>query len=121
MRIKVEHDADCPLGENGLRAYWEAADTLACTPPEARATEQDREALHLAEHELEARQVCNCGAVAICAAALAALATLQKDCIHQVVNEPINGYRYRCIRCGKRLKILSGILLEAPPAGDSKP
>lgn len=61
MKIIIEHSDDCPLGVNGLRAYSEARDAFASTPPEARATEQDREALSIAEHELEAAQVCKCG------------------------------------------------------------
>lgn len=63
MRIRIEHDFDCPLGENGFRAYWEAREALASTPPEARATQADREALAMAEAELELKMVCNCGAL----------------------------------------------------------
>lgn len=61
MRIIQEHDFDCPLGVNGLRAYWEARDAFSSMPPEARATADDREALAIAEHELESKQKCNCG------------------------------------------------------------
>jgi len=60
MQIITIHDPNCPLGENGLRAYWEARDALSSTPPEARATEKDREALAIAEMELESKQRCNC-------------------------------------------------------------
>lgn len=61
MKIRFEHDPDCPLGENGLRAYWEAREALASTPPEARTTQADEEALAMAEFELEHKQRCNCG------------------------------------------------------------
>lgn len=64
MKIRYEHDPDCPLGENGLRAYWEAREALASTPPEARATQADKEALAMAEFELEQKARCNCGALA---------------------------------------------------------
>jgi len=62
MKIVIEHDDDCPLGREGLRAYWEARDALSSTPPEARATPEDQEALAVAEFELECKQVCECGA-----------------------------------------------------------
>jgi predicted RNA-binding Zn-ribbon protein involved in translation (DUF1610 family) len=55
------HHPDCPLGENGTRAYFEARDALSNLPPEARATDADREAIAIAEHELEATRVCKCG------------------------------------------------------------
>jgi len=58
---KYFHHPDCPLGENGLRAYWGARDAFASTPPEARATDADREALAIAESELEEKQKCTCG------------------------------------------------------------
>lgn len=61
MKITVHHGENCPLGENGLRAYQEARDALTNTPPEARATLDDRAALAQAEYDLEQRQVCNCG------------------------------------------------------------
>lgn len=61
MQIRLEHDANCPLGVNGLRAYWEARDALSSTPPEARATEHDRADLAAAEFELEEKQRCTCG------------------------------------------------------------
>jgi hypothetical protein len=61
MRIGIFHDYDCPLGVNGLRAYWEAREALSSTPPEARATAEDRFALAEAERELEEKQICNCG------------------------------------------------------------
>lgn len=58
---KYFHHPDCPLGENGLRAYWEARDAFSSTPPEARATEADRITLAFAEQQLEENQKCNCG------------------------------------------------------------
>jgi hypothetical protein len=61
-RTVILHDFDCPLGVNGLRAYWEAREAFASMPPEARATEADREATAVAELELEQKQKCNCGA-----------------------------------------------------------
>lgn len=60
-QIVYKHHADCPLGENGLRGYWEARSALSNMPPEARATQADRDALYEAEFELERKQVCNCG------------------------------------------------------------
>jgi hypothetical protein len=65
MKIKLEHDDDCPKGLNGLRAYSEARDAFASLPPEAHATPQDREANAIAEHELEAKQVCTCGVASL--------------------------------------------------------
>src|SRR5947208_12909452 len=62
VKTIIEHDDDCPLGRNGLRAYWEARDALKDLPPEARATGKDREAIAQAEFELECRQACTCGA-----------------------------------------------------------
>lgn len=61
MKVVMQHDDNCPKGENGLRAYWEARDALSSTPPEARATEEDRFSLLMAEAELEQKQRCNCG------------------------------------------------------------
>lgn len=61
MRIVKQHDFDCPLGVNGLSAYWEARDALSSLPPEARATEEDLVAIAIAGYELEASQVCTCG------------------------------------------------------------
>ena len=58
----IEHDPDCPLGKNGLRAHAEAAEALSSTPPEARATAEDMARLTKAWSELEAKQVCRCGA-----------------------------------------------------------
>lgn len=63
MKIIIEHDADCPLGRNGLRAYVEARDAFATMPPEARSTEKDRRALAAAEFELDQKQICTCGAL----------------------------------------------------------
>jgi hypothetical protein len=60
VKILIEHDHDCPLGVNGLRAYQEAREAFAGTPPEARATDQDRAALAQAEQEFELKQVCRC-------------------------------------------------------------
>jgi hypothetical protein len=60
--IVIEHDPDCPLGKNGLRAHAEAAEALSSTPPEARATAEDMARLTKAWSELEAKQVCRCGA-----------------------------------------------------------
>lgn len=62
MQIVILHDPNCPKGENGLRAYWEARDALSSTPPEARATDEDKIALVLAAIQLEQNQVCMCGA-----------------------------------------------------------
>jgi len=53
MKVIIQHDADCPLGINGLRAYVEARDAFATMPPEARSTEKDRRALAAAEFELD--------------------------------------------------------------------
>lgn len=61
-KIIILHDDDCPQGTNGLRAYAEARDAFASTPPEARATDKDRADLAAAEYELEKAQECNCGA-----------------------------------------------------------
>lgn len=61
VMVRAFHDDDCPLGENGRRAYWEAREAFASTPPEARSTDADRIALAFAEHELEEKQVCTCG------------------------------------------------------------
>jgi hypothetical protein len=63
MRIVILHDYDCPLGLNGLRAYDEARDALSSMPPEACNSAEDKIALALAEHELESKQRCNCGAI----------------------------------------------------------
>ena len=60
-QIKMIHHSDCPLGENGLRAYWEARDALSSLPPEARNTEEDKVAIAIAEFQLEQIQVCRCG------------------------------------------------------------
>ena len=60
MKIVVQHDANCPLGENGLRAYWEARDALSDIPPEY--TLEDRIAHSAACQQLEDIQVCRCGA-----------------------------------------------------------
>lgn len=60
MRIVILHDYACPLGMDGLAAYHEARVALASTPPEAQATERDREALAIAAQELEHAQVCTC-------------------------------------------------------------
>jgi hypothetical protein len=60
MRYMAIHDADCPLGENGLRAYSEATDALMNLPPEARATTKDRADIAQALFELETKQVCRC-------------------------------------------------------------
>lgn len=106
MRVRFEHDDNCPLGENGLRAYDEARDALAYTPPEALATEQDRIAHMMATVELEDKQRCTCGA----------LEAQQQECIHRVKKTSERGYRYRCVKCGKFLKILSGVLL--PTTGE---
>lgn len=62
MRIVVLHDYSCPLGDNGLRAFDEASDALANTPPEARANVEDKLALAAAWVALMDAQVCNCGA-----------------------------------------------------------
>jgi hypothetical protein len=64
MRIVILHDYSCPLGDNGRAAFVEAADALADTPPEARATIEDRKALAEAWRDLREKQVCNCGAEA---------------------------------------------------------
>jgi hypothetical protein len=61
MKTLVLHDDDCPLGTNGLRAYWEARDALSSLPPEARSTPEDKMAIALADIELEWKQICNCG------------------------------------------------------------
>ena len=61
MVIKFLHDDDCPLGTNGLRAYQEAREAFASTPPEACRTEEDLIALAFGEWELEQKQVCTCG------------------------------------------------------------
>lgn len=58
---KYFHHPDYPLGENGLRAYWEARDAFSSTPPEARATDEDKIALAIAEQQLEDNQKCRCG------------------------------------------------------------
>ena len=63
MKVIIQHDADCPLGINGLRAYVEARDAFATMPPEARSTEKDRRALAAAEFELDQKQICTCGAL----------------------------------------------------------
>ena len=60
MKIVVQHDANCPLGVNGLAAYSEAADALSDVPPEY--TLEDRIALSAARQQLEDIQVCRCGA-----------------------------------------------------------
>jgi hypothetical protein len=62
MKIIVSHDDDCPLGTNGLRAYSEARSAFSSMPPEAIATQEDREGLAMAELALEEKQVCICGA-----------------------------------------------------------
>jgi hypothetical protein len=61
MKIILEHDDDCPLGTNGLRAYWEARDALLSTVPGASRTAKDREALLQADFELEQTMRCKCG------------------------------------------------------------
>lgn len=65
MKVTIEHDDDCPLGTNGLRAFDEAADALASTPPEARATRKDKFAIADAWSELQEKQFCTCGADAL--------------------------------------------------------
>ena len=62
MKVVIQHDDNCPLGPAGLRMFDEAADALASTPPEARATSEDRLALALAWSQLQWKQRCNCGA-----------------------------------------------------------
>lgn len=62
MRVVVLHDYDCPLGENGLRVFDEAADALASTPPEARHSHEDKIALAQAWEQLNMTQSCRCGA-----------------------------------------------------------
>ena len=58
---KYFHHPDCPLGENGLRAYWEARDAFASFGALPEATEADRIALAIAENELEEKRKCTCG------------------------------------------------------------
>ena len=60
MKILVVHDDNCPLGLNGLEAYWEAREALADIPPEY--TLEDRIALSAVWQQLEDKQVCSCGA-----------------------------------------------------------
>jgi DNA-binding NtrC family response regulator len=60
MQIKILHDDNCPLGTNGLQAYAEARDAFSTMPPEVCNTEELREALAVAETELEEAQVCKC-------------------------------------------------------------
>lgn len=62
MKVVIQHDDNCPLGPTGLRMFDEAVDALASTPPEARATSEDRFALALAWSQLRLKQRCNCGA-----------------------------------------------------------
>lgn len=62
MKILIQHDDECPLGTDGLRAYSEARDAFTSTPPEARRSQKDIEDLFMAEAELELRQKCTCGA-----------------------------------------------------------
>lgn len=62
MKWTIEHDEDCPLGVNGLRAFDEAAYALASLPPEALVTRQDKFARAQAWMDLEAKQHCTCGA-----------------------------------------------------------
>lgn len=61
MKIVIEHDDDCPLGVNGLRAYDEARAAFSTPVPEL--VPQDRVDLAIAEHELEEKQRCTCGMV----------------------------------------------------------
>lgn len=61
MKVQLLHDDSCPFGSDGLRLYSEARDALAGTPPEARATIEDRANLAQAEFELDQKQVCACG------------------------------------------------------------
>lgn len=60
MKILVVHDDNCPLGVNGLAAYWEARDALSDIPPEY--TDEDRIAHAAACRQLEDIHVCRCGA-----------------------------------------------------------
>ena len=60
MRIVLDHDPDCPLGVNGLQAYWEAREALYDIP--AEYTLEDRMAHAAAGQQLEDIQVCRCGA-----------------------------------------------------------
>jgi hypothetical protein len=61
MLIILQHDDDCPLGVNGLRAYAEACEALASTPQEARTLPEDKIALAAAWVDLEKHHRCTCG------------------------------------------------------------
>lgn len=61
VMVRAFHDDDCPLGENGMRAYQEAREAFASTPSEALSNVEDRIDLAIAEAELESKQVCTCG------------------------------------------------------------
>lgn len=58
--VRVHHP-DCPLGVNGMRAYWEACEALADTPPQFRSTPEDAAAWHQACQELVLSHTCTCG------------------------------------------------------------
>jgi hypothetical protein len=40
------------------------------------------------------------------------------SCMHQVIRFNVPPYRYKCILCGMKLKILSGVLVSRPPIPD---
>lgn len=61
MQLKREHDANCPLGVNGLRAYWEALDQLNWHRPDEMTMQHYRSVVAAEIRELEEKQRCTCG------------------------------------------------------------